>query len=316
MTGCWPGGKEQILSRRPSPLEPPAAPEIAHPSPVRLADGTGVTRADPPPQSTASTTLPEPVEVLGLPVRPLTTGELVELLVNRARAGLRTTVSYANAHTETLAAKNENFRAALCGCDLLYADGASVVWASRWSRRRLPERMTAADYFPLFARRCADSGVSLYLLGGRPGVAKAAASRLRGEIPALKIVGTHDGYFGDAESEGIVGEINTSSPQVLIVGLSSPRQELWMLRHAEALRAPILWCVGALMDYWAGIERRAPRWLCRLGGEWLFRLWEDPTGKWRRYVIGNPTFVWHVLRWVHGKARPAEDHRDSGVLRI
>jgi len=241
--------------------------------------------------------LPRPVDVLGLPIRPLRTDELIELLIGRARGGAATTVCYANAHTANLAWRDRRFRDALSGCDLLYADGASLVWASRWSERRLPERMTAADYFERFAKRCEEEGLSLYLLGGRPGVAEAAAARLRAAMPTLKVVGTHHGFFGQAESAGIVEEINRARPHVLAVGLSSPRQEYWLTENREALKVPVRWCVGALYDYLAGLERRAPAWLCRMGGEWLFRLLVDPVGKWRRYVIGNPLFVWHTLYW-------------------
>lgn len=241
--------------------------------------------------------LPRPVDVLGLPIRPLRTEGLIELLIGRALSGAATTVCYANAHTANLACRDRRFRETLAGCDLLYADGASLVWASRWSESCLPERMTAADYFERFARRCEEEGLSLYLLGGRPGAAEAAAAKLRETMPDLKVVGTHHGFFAPAESTRVVAEINEAGPDVLAVGLSSPRQEYWVSENRDALKAPIRWCVGALYDYLARLERRAPAWLCRMGGEWLFRLLVDPVGKWRRYVIGNPLFVWHTLCW-------------------
>jgi N-acetylglucosaminyldiphosphoundecaprenol N-acetyl-beta-D-mannosaminyltransferase len=246
---------------------------------------------------------PDAVEVLGLPIRPLRTEELIDLLIQRARSGQRTAVCYANAHTANLACRDERFRRVLRECDVLYADGASLVWASRWSERRLPERMTAADYFGRFAERCAAEGLSLYLLGGRPGVVEEATRRLRATIPGLKIVGARDGYFDASESPRIIAEINAVRPDVLVLGLSSPRQEFWLVEHGGQLEATLRWCVGGLLDYVAGKERRAPAWLGRLGGEWLFRLLVDPLGKWRRYVIGNPLFVWHTLRWAMRRQR-------------
>lgn len=247
------------------------------------------------------TELPRPVEVLGLPIRPLRTDGLIDALVERAAAGLRTTACYANAHTVNLACRDERFRETIAGSDLLYADGASVVWASRWAESRLPERMTSADYFPRFARQCAERGLSIYLLGGREGVAQKAAVKLREQIPNLKIAGTHHGHFPDSESAKIVGEINASAADIVAVGLSSPRQEYWLAEHGETLKAPVRWCVGALFDYLAGVERRAPAWMCRHGGEWLFRLLVDPVGKWRRYLVGNPLFVWNTLCWRPGR---------------
>ena len=247
--------------------------------------------------------LPSPVDVLGLPIRPLRTKWLIEALVERAAAGVRTTACYANAHTVNLACSDLRYRRILEDSDLLYADGASIVWASRWSEEPLPQRMTAADTFPLLARRCANRGLSIYLLGGKEGVAQRAAERLSEEISGLRIAGTHHGYFADKDSAAVVEAINAARPDLLAVGMSSPRQEYWLAHHRDRLKVPVRWCVGALFDYLAGVERRAPEWLCRIGGEWFFRLLVDPAGKWRRYVIGNPLFVWNTLRWrLRGRA--------------
>lgn len=281
-----------MLSFRPLPSDTSIARKAVS---WTLEGGSALSTSAPLPADPCA--LPEPVEVLGLPIRPLNTRGLMAKLVNRARAGLRTTVHYANAHTANLAMANALFHQTLRDCDLLYADGASIVWASRWSRQQLPERMTSADYFPVFAQNCADTGLSLYLLGGRPGVADAAAQHLCRTIPDLRIAGLHHGYFDDAQSETVIETINASRPDVLIVGLSSPRQEYWVSRHAATLAPPVRWCVGALLDYLAGHERRAPSWLCSLGGEWLFRLLADPAGKWQRYLLGNPIFVWNTLAW-------------------
>lgn len=245
--------------------------------------------------------LPPTVDVLGLPLRPLRTDSLIELLAQRACAGQRTTACYANAHIVNMAMKDAEFHRALESSDVLYADGASVVWASRWARMRLPERMTAADYFPRFIQRCGELGLRVFLLGGKNQVAEEAARRLCSEFPGIQIVGTHNGYFADGESIRVIEQINAARPDVLAVGLSSPRQEKWLATYGNSINAPVRWCVGALFDYFAGLERRAPQWLCRIGGEWAFRLLMDPVGKWRRYVIGNPLFVWHTLRWGMGK---------------
>jgi len=245
----------------------------------------------------ASTVLPEAVDVLGLPVRVLDTDGLIELAVARTLAGMRTTFSYVNAHVANLAMHDDLLADALRRADVLFADGVSVVWASRFAERRLPERMTANDYFPRLLRRCADEGLRLFLLGGKPGVAEAAAEAMRAVEPTVRIVGTRDGYFGPAESNAVLARINESGADMLVVGLSTPRQELWLAQHGPRLRVPVRWCGGALLDYWAGLERPAPAWACRYGTEWLYRLAVDPVGKWRRYLLGNPRFVWNTLAW-------------------
>jgi len=246
-------------------------------------------------------TLPQPIGVLGLPIRPLTAARLAECLVARASAGIRTRVCYANAHTANLAWRDPAYREVLSRSELLYADGAAIVWASRLGRHPLPARLTAADHFPGFARTCAAARLPLFLLGGHPGVAEAAATALRRDIEALEIAGTAHGYFAAEDSPAIVERINACRPAVLVIGLSSPRQEFWMFSHWEQLRVPVCWCVGALLDYLAGRERRGPDWLCRMGGEWLYRLAMDPRGKWRRYLFGNPRFLWNVIRWRLGR---------------
>ncbi len=256
------------------------------------------------------------VDVMGLPILPLRTAGLIDLLVDRARGGVRTTACYANAHTVNLACSDASFGELLRSADVLYADGASVVWASRWSLRPLPERMTAADYFPRFAERCASEGLSVFLLGGRPGIAKRAAEALCAGVGSgergLRIAGVCDGYFDEARSAEVIERIGASGADVLVAGLSSPRQERWLADHVDAIDAPVRWCVGGLFDYLAGRERRAPAWLCRLGGESAFRLCVDPVGKWRRYLVGNPLFVWRALRWGLSR-RSTSVQRPSGA---
>lgn len=234
--------------------------------------------------------------VLGFPVRSIRRDELVDLLLERTAGPDSTTVGYLNANTFNLAQRDANLRRDLINCDILYPDGISIVWASRVLGSPLPERMTAADFFPSFVAGCAKQGRSIYLLGGAPGVAERAAARLRRELPSLKIVGARDGFFSDRDALRVVDAINAAAPDALIIGMGSPRQERFAAIERHRLRAPLRWCVGALFDYLAGEEPRGPQWMCDAGFEWLFRLAADPVGKWRRYVVGNPRFVAAVLR--------------------
>ncbi len=260
--------------------------------------------------------LPAPIDVMGLPIRPLWTDELVELLIARAKDGVRTRAAYANAHTVNLAWNDPAFFKTLQDMDVLYADGMSVLLAGKLIGRELPERMTAADYSDWFASRCADEGVSLYLLGGEPGVAAKAAQELCETFDTLKLVGAHHGFFTDDESKAVVAAINQSGAQVLLVGMSSPRQEAWVAKHGSDINVPVIWCVGALFDYYAGGEPRGPDWLCRNGGEWLYRLGADPANKWRRYLIGNPLFAMRAIGWAwkhrHDDDAPREDQQGGG----
>ena len=238
--------------------------------------------------------------ICGLPVHPISQHQLIEAMITRAKRGIRTSVHYLNAHTFALSENDPDFRRILATSDLLYADGMGVVWAGRWLGHQIPERLSAADYFETFCRRCAEEELSVYLLGGSAGVSETAAEVLVSRVPALSIAGTQEGYFSDQQGNRVIDDINASGADLVVVGMGSPRQESWLAGHARDLKVPVRWAVGALLDYFADRERRAPRWLCRCGGEWVYRLMQNPTKRWRRYLVGNSRFLWSVTRQFAG----------------
>ena len=240
---------------------------------------------------------PPPIDVMGLPIRPIDMAQLIDTVARRVKSRRKTTLGYANAHTVNLARSDARYQRVLRDVDLLFADGISVVWASRGIGGGLPQRLTAADYLPGLIERCVADGISLYLLGGTDDVNRRAIERLRTAHPGLRIIGGRPGFFDPGQSSAIIADINAAAPDILLVGMSSPVQEFWIAEHDAALRPPVRWCVGALFDYIAGAEARAPRWMCRVGCEWLYRLLVDPVGKWRRYLLGNPRFVWNAVCW-------------------
>jgi len=236
------------------------------------------------------------VDVMGLPLWALDRAGLIRLLVDRSAAGVASRVYYVNAHIWNLARRNASFHRLLTTADVLYADGMSLVWASRLLGQPLPDRLSSADYVEDFARACATRGVSLYLLGGTDEVARQAADRLTSRVADLRIVGTQGGYFDMTDGSDVIDQINRAQPDLLLVGMGSPRQERWSARNQSRLEVPVIWSVGALFDYLADAEWRAPQWMCRCGLEWAFRLAADPFGKAGRYLVGNPVFVGSVVK--------------------
>jgi len=232
---------------------------------------------------------------MGFPLWAVDSDGLIRLMLDRATAGVRCRVGYVNAHVWNLARRDPAFREVLLGTDILYADGMSFIWAGRLLGVPLPARLSAADYIVDFARGCRSRGLSVYLLGGRVGVADRAGERLCRLVPGLKVVGTADGHFDLSEGPAVIDRINRLRPDVLLVGMGSPRQETWAASNRDALTPPVVWMVGALFDYLAGAESRAPGWMCRMGLEWLFRLAMDPRGKASRYLWGNPAFAGSVI---------------------
>lgn len=240
----------------------------------------------------------EAVDVLGVPVHTVTLDELLERVAAVIRCEGRAQVMYANVHTLNVAFADEGLRRILCGADLVYCDGAGVRWGARLLGHELPARMTGADWIHELSEACQGWGYWLYFLGGEPGVARLAGEKLCRLYPRLRIAGTHHGYFHarGKENEAVVAEINTVGPQILFVGLGTPLQERWIARNFDRLQVPVVWAVGALMDFVSGRVPRAPGWMTDSGLEWLGRLMVEPGRLWKRYVIGNPLFVWRVLR--------------------
>ncbi len=234
-------------------------------------------------------------EILGVRIACLDQDGLIAQALEWSQSPGVRTIHYANAHSLNLACQDMDYRHLLNAADLVYADGVSLAWSSRLLGGCRLQKMTGADWIESLCAGAARTGVRLYLLGGRPGIARRAADVLLNRHASLTIVGVADGFFQDQSTAQVAAEIRALQPQLVLVGLGVPRQEQWIAEQRAALPAGVWWGVGALFDFLAGAEPRAPHWLNRLGLEWLWRLAHDPLGKWRRYILGNPLFILRVL---------------------
>ena len=206
-------------------------------------------------------------------------------------------VMYVNAHVVNQSQVTVGLADALRRADLVYCDGYGVRLAARAMHLEVPHRMTGADWIWSLAALCQRSDVSIYLLGSEPPIARQAAARLARWYPGLRIVGAHHGFFDldSPHNERVIEDIIEARPRIVLVGMGSPKQELWVDRYADRLGGSVVWTVGALFDYVSGHTPRAPRWLADNGLEWIFRLAIEPHRMWRRYLIGNPVFLSRVL---------------------
>jgi N-acetylglucosaminyldiphosphoundecaprenol N-acetyl-beta-D-mannosaminyltransferase len=240
------------------------------------------------------------IDILGVGVDPLTVEELHVEIGRLVRGGKRGLVLNVNAHCLNLCYEDPKLRDFLNGAEVVFCDGAGVRLAASILSRRIPERITYAEWAWRLAAFAAAQGFSLYFLGGRPGVAREAARRLIESFPDLKIVGVRHGYFdhsaGSAENEAVVAEINAAAPDILLVGLGMPLQERWLMENRERIGAGVVLTGGAVFDYVSGGLRRGPRLLTDNGFEWLARLFGEPRRLWRRYLVGNPLFLLRVLK--------------------
>ena len=188
-------------------------------------------------------------------------------------------------------------RAALNGARWVTPDGMPVVWALRRLGAQQVGRVYGPDLLLALSAWAAQAGAPQFYLGGGPGVAEALAANLQRRFPGLVVAGTAAPPYRPlttTEDDALVAQINQSSAAVVWVGLGSPKQDVWMARFRPRLTAPVLVGVGAAFDFFTGRQRQAPRWMQRSGLEWLFRLASQPGRLWRRYLIYNPKFLWHL----------------------
>ena len=175
------------------------------------------------------------------------------------------------------AASNPELARALAEADLVIPDGIGLVHASKTLGEPFEERVAGIDFCFNALKHCAASGHSAFFLGAKPGIAEAAAHYITEQIPGLVIAGTRDGYFKPEEESDVVREINDSGASFLCLALGSPKQELFAKRHESDLKAKVAIGVGGSFDVWSGTLKRAPMTYRRLGLEWLYRLFQEPS---------------------------------------
>ena len=250
--------------------------------------------------SGAARPAPAVLNFFGVPVVNTTMAEAVDWVIAAAdptgpRAPPRQ-MAFVNPDCLNIAWTQLDYRRVLCAAQRVLPDGIGIHIGCRMRGEMLRENVNGTDLFPLLCEAAAGAGRSLYLLGARPGVAAAVAATMRRRFPSLVIAGTRDGYFDDAEEPAIIEAINASGADILLVAFGAPRQDLWIAGHLGRLRVQVAFGVGGLFDFYSERIRRAPVWMRELGLEWVFRLLQEPGRMWRRYVVGNPLFLFRVWR--------------------
>jgi N-acetylglucosaminyldiphosphoundecaprenol N-acetyl-beta-D-mannosaminyltransferase len=232
--------------------------------------------------------------LLGVAVTDASTAEAVALMTTWVEARRPTrAVFIVNAHTLNLACEDPDYRRVLNSADVVFGDGTGVRLAARRCGVMLKDNLVGTDLVPALMRAHVAAGYRYFLFGGTPATVTRAAAQVQLAIPGVCIAGHHDGYPTDVAE--VVAMIHRARTDVLLVAMGNPLQERWIAAHRHALDVPLCIGVGGLFDHWAGNLRRAPRWVRQLGAEWVQILAQQPH-KWRRYVLGNPRFLWRVLR--------------------
>lgn len=189
-------------------------------------------------------------------------------------------------------------------------DGMPMVWLGRFAGHSNMTRVCGPDMMLEVFKASVTRGYRHFFYGGNEGVPELLKSRLEEKVPGINIVGTYSPPFRpltEDEDQNIVNRINETQPDIVWVGLSTPKQERWMAAHVSRLNSSVLVGVGAAFDFNADLKKRAPLWMQKSGLEWLFRLLDEPKRLWKRYLINNPLFILGVIRQILGLKRYSDD---------
>jgi N-acetylglucosaminyldiphosphoundecaprenol N-acetyl-beta-D-mannosaminyltransferase len=253
------------------------------------------------------------VDVLGVRVSAVNMAQALDRIETWIRSRDRHYVCVTGVHGVMESTRDAALRRIHNEAGMVTPDGMPLVWLARHAGHPHVERVYGPDLMLECCRESRARGFRHYFYGGGEGVADRLAARLEARFPGLRVVGTCTPPFRNLttnEDAETVARINAAGPDIIWVGLSTPKQERWMHAHVGRLHAPVLIGVGAAFDFHAGLKRQAPRWMQRSGLEWSFRLLSEPRRLWRRYLRNNPAFVWAVLRQETSTARGTNRNRD------
>ena len=254
------------------------------------------------------------INILGVQVHPITIEQLHQCMADFIRTNEHALVLNVNVNCINLCQEHRWLKSFLNRADIVFCDGFGIQLAAWILGHKIPERITYADWMWQVADLSYESNFSLFFLGGKPGVADKAARNLNTKYPGLRIHCQH-GYFDKTyesqENKTMLQQIKHAKPNILVLGFGMPMQERWLMENWDRLEVNIALTGGAVFDYLSGELRRAPRWMTDHGMEWVGRLIIEPSRLWKRYLIGNPLFMWRVVMQRIGRRPESEIQKCS-----
>jgi N-acetylglucosaminyldiphosphoundecaprenol N-acetyl-beta-D-mannosaminyltransferase len=241
------------------------------------------------------------VNIAGAEIDCYNFDEVLSLTIDRALRGASPTyIVTPNAQHINNLQDDSLFRKIYSKAFLVIPDGVSIIWAAKFLKTPLKGKISGINLFEKLCQQGASKPLKIFLLGGRPQAAERAAMILEQRHPGLKIAGTYCPPYGFESNPLEIARLNQTildaAPNLLFVGLGSPKQEKWIYDNYQQLKVPVSIGIGVSFEFVAGMVKRAPIWMQENGLEWLFRLLVEPKRLWRRYILGNPRFIFLVLR--------------------
>jgi len=242
----------------------------------------------------------ERVDVLGVEIACVDKRRVLETIGGWLDSGHSTYLCLTGVHGVMEAQGDEAVDRALRGAGMDLPDGMPMVWAGKRAGSGEIERVYGPDLMLAVCERAAQEGWPVFFYGGQPGVANLLADRMTARFGGLEVAGTHSPPMreaGEREDRDVLELISDSGARIVFVGISTPKQELWMANHLPEISGPVVLIgVGAAFDIHAGLRADAPAWIGRLGLHWLYRLIQEPRRLWRRYLSMIPRFVFAIIR--------------------
>ena len=240
------------------------------------------------------------VNVLGIEINNIDKHEVLSIidnwLINKDQARL---IFTPNVDFLVKSQNDAEFKNILQNADLLIPDGKPLIWASKFFRNPLKEKVAGSSLFFDICHLASRNDHSIFILGAEEGVAKVACEKLKLTYENLRIVGYYSPPHGfennESETRKIINLIKSAKPDILFVGLGAPKQEKWLYRYKNIINVPVSLGIGASIDFAAGIKSIPPNWIKDLGFAWLWRLLNEPRRLWKRYLLEDPKFFLYIF---------------------
>lgn len=241
------------------------------------------------------------INFLGIPVDAFSMDDTIQRIDEAIETKKRINHVVINAGKVVSMQKDINLYNSVVSCDIINADGQSIVWAARFLGKYLPGRVAGIDLMQELVHLSALRKYKCFFLGAREEVLRKVVSIYSDKYGSSIIGGYRNGYFTETEEQEVAKQIASSGAQILFVAITSPRKENFLFNYRDILSTVnFTMGVGGSFDVIAGITKRAPNWMQRIGMEWFYRFAQEPKRMWRRYLIGNSKFIWLVVKekWI------------------
>lgn len=237
------------------------------------------------------------VNFLGIPIDALTMEETVQRIDNAISTGQNLSHVVLNAGKVVMMQKDRSLFESVISCDLINADGHSIVWAARFLGEKIPERVTGVDLMQALVEMAYKRDYKCYFFGAKEEVVKKMVNIYSEKYGPQIVAGYRNGYYSEEEERSIAENISDNNTNILFVAISSPKKEKFLYNNRDLLKdVNFTMGVGGSFDVISGYIKRAPLWMQRIGMEWFHRFLQEPARMWKRYLIGNFQFLWIILK--------------------